>query len=170
VDGVASIVITVLMTRGRDAEHSAVTDALLEAERCRGPRRHPIHVVHSIAEYVYVTLAVALDDGVRREDVEPAVAAALGAGGVPGLFGPARRFGQPEYAARVIGVAQNVTGVRWVAMQAFGSLGTEAETPVPDSPPPAAPAIACAPDRVLRLEVAAFELVVVDGPARECAR
>jgi predicted phage baseplate assembly protein len=177
-DGVASIVVTVLMTHGRAAELAAVTAALRAADRCRGPRRHPIVVRAGAAEYVYLHLAVARDGAAREDDVRTAVAAALGVGGTTGgLFGTdGRRLGAPEYATRVLGVVQNVAGVRWASVTAFGSLGVADrvdELALPAAPT-AAGAIACAPDRCLRLHtsdaVAAFAITFTDGAAGgECA-
>ncbi|HTM22939.1 MAG TPA: hypothetical protein VL172_20595, partial [Kofleriaceae bacterium] len=178
VDGVAAIVITVLMERGRDAEIEATRQALLEAERCRGPRRHRIEVRQGGAEYVYLGVSFALRSGWRREAVEPAIEAALGLAGTGeggGLFGPrARRFGQPEYVNRILGVVQNLAGVRWAAVDTFGSLGVAASIDelVLPSPLLRAARIDCRSDRLLRLDrsdsVPALVLTLIDGMRTEC--
>jgi hypothetical protein len=160
-DGVSSIIVTVLMKRGRDAELAAVRDALRAIERCRGPRRYPIVVRAGEAVYVAVHVAIAIEHDVREDHVKTAVTEALGAGDVAGgLFGAdTRRFGQPEYASRVLGVVQRVPGVRWTTLDVFGLAGaTRAES-----------SIGCGPDHVLRLDADAFEIRILDGGRAECA-
>ncbi|MGN6105667.1 MAG: hypothetical protein ACTHU0_11225 [Kofleriaceae bacterium] len=167
-EGVPMVQVTISMQARRAAELEDVRRILATANRERGPHRFPIQVVAGGFEYVYLDLVVAIDPAFEPAAVRAAVQAALGvtgseAGGIDGaagLFGTAspREFGDPEYATRVEGTAQNVRGVRWAAVHAFGSLGTTddpAQLRYPSSVSSPAPAraelVACPPTRVLRL-------------------
>lgn len=180
VDNVPTVVVTVLMQSGRGAEVDEVRRLLLAADRCRGSRRHPLRVVAGSAEYAFLRLSYGIEAGRRRTDVEAAIAAALGLAGTDGaehgLFGSARRFGERGYASRVEGVVQNVDGVRWVRVDAFGSLGVADsidELALPPEPRVRREVVACPRDHVLRLAatdaVPALDLLLVTDPAGECS-
>jgi hypothetical protein len=121
VDGVASVVITVLMKSGREKENEQVRKSLEKFNRCRGADRFPIQVISGQFLYVYVAAQVAYDPTFRQELVEIAIKEALGITGKKekgvdrsddGLFAlKNRRFGGNEYATRIEGVIQNVDGV-----------------------------------------------------------
>ena len=64
-----------------------------------------------------------------------------------------RSFGDAEYATRIEGTAQNVPGVQWALVNAFGSLGV-ADDPAPLVYPAfatRAETVACSSTHVLRL-------------------
>jgi hypothetical protein len=137
--GIPAVVVTALMERGREEELSNLQGILIEADRERGPRRFPIHVVPGIRQYVYLELTVARDPTFREALVDKAIKEALGLSGAEGdgidsskgLFSAARRvFGQPEYANRIEGVVQNVKGVVWARVHAFVALACDSEDPL----------------------------------------
>ena len=79
-----------------------------------------------------------------------------------GLFDLAgRRLGEDEYSSRVEGVIQDVPGVAWTKVTAFGSLGP-ADDPtklvLPAEPRPLSARLAATPDRLFRL----FNAAAVD--------
>jgi hypothetical protein len=147
-DGVPTVTVTVLMEGGREEEHAAVAAGLRAAARERGPDRFEVDVLQGEFLDVQLEAEVAVEVGLDPEDVLAAVRDALGVER-PGAARPAdglfslrrRRFGEGEHAARVTGVIQNVTGVAWVRVVGFGAEGE----------PELVRALACPPDRVLRL-------------------
>ncbi len=130
VDNVPSVVLTVLMETGRTEEFEQVQKILAKYNRYRGPQRFPIQVQEGKRKYVAIAANVAFDPTFRQELVSKAIQAALGVTGEDkGLFSlKNRRFGQPEYATRIMGTIQNVEGVLWVEVTGFMTLG-EADDP-----------------------------------------
>jgi hypothetical protein len=136
---IPAVVLTVLMKSGGSDEEKALRDLLTDYNRERGPNRFPIDIRFGKQHYVYLTVTVARDPTYRGEIVKKAIKEALGVtgdevngvDGSEGLFSLARRqFSQPEYATRIQGVIQNVEGVVWVTVNAFGAFeaGEEALT------------------------------------------
>lgn len=158
--GLPLVQVTVLMQPKRNAELDEVRKILATANRARGPQRFPIQVVAGSFEYVYLDVAVVIDPTFEPAAIDAAAREALGVSdaagnGGKGLFGSASRrsFGDAEYATRVEGVLQNVRGVKWVTVNAFGSLGA-ADDPAQlrfPTTPARADVLSCAATRVLRL-------------------
>ncbi len=150
-NGLACVQVTLLMQPGRTAELDSARQVLGTANRMRGPQRFPIVVVPGAFEYVYLDLSIAIDPSYDPKPVREAVRAAI----VTGLFGERspRTFGDAEYATRIEGVAQNVTGVSWALVNAFGSLGVadDPTTLVYPTVPSRAATVPCATTHVLRL-------------------
>jgi len=159
-NGLPLVQVTLLMQPGRTAELGNAQTVLATANRLRGPQRFPIVVVPGAFEYVYLDLTLAIDPTYDPQPVRDAVEAALGVSGGPldgsnGLFGDRspRSFGDAEYATRIEGTAQNVPGVQWALVNAFGSLGV-ADDPAPltyPSFPARAETVGCTSTHVLRL-------------------
>ena len=136
IGGVPGIVVTILMTAGREGEADDVRATLAKYNRCRGPHRVPILVRMAAFEYVFLDAMVALDPRRRPADALLAIKAALGTNGeeangvdgTGGLFDLAgRTLGENEYASRIEGVIQDVDGVVWTQVTAFGSLGISSD-------------------------------------------
>lgn len=133
VENVPAVQVVVLMDTGRADEFTQVKHILNEYSRCRGPDRFPVEVVQGLRHYVYVSIDVGYGATYRSELVGAAIQDALGArsGGAEnarGLFATqTRRFGEPEYASRVTGCVQNVTGVVWAQLRGFDTFGPAAE-------------------------------------------
>lgn len=125
-----AITVTVLTEDPSPQAVAAVEAALLQADRCRGPRRYPLQVIAGRRRYVHLALSLGYDPDRRRADIEAAVTAALGAlpvdrAGAPdaGLFAePRRRFGQDVHISQAVAAVQAVDGVRWVQPTAFAKL------------------------------------------------
>ncbi len=174
--GVPSVVLTVLMEGGREAEFAAVEQTLREYDHCRGPRRHPLHAAAGAFSYVAVAASIAFDPTVRREDVDVAIRAALGVAEGPeeeeadGLFSTARRaFAEGEWATRVTAAIQNVPGVLWTRLTALDSLGeSDAPADLDDSAAALQPVLGCRPRTMLRLHSIHLRLTPVGAPAGEC--
>lgn len=124
-------ILTVLMERGREQELNEVQQILNTYNRCRGSQRFPIHVRPGKLRYVYLDVTIGIDPTFRQELVKGAIQAAIGIfgeegngiDGTAGLFGLRRRqFGEPEYETRIVATIQNVEGVVWVEVSAFGFL------------------------------------------------
>lgn len=139
-EGSPAVQLTVLMAAGREADFAEVRRTLVAYDRERGADRHAIVVTGGSVVAVYVSARVAVKAGRRPEPVLADVRRALGLGGGEsegftgqnGLFGVrARRFGQTEYANRVLATIQNVDGVAWVQLTGFDVL------PATGSPIPA---------------------------------
>ncbi len=180
IGGVPAVVLRVLLEAGREAEFAAVRVTLAHAQRCRGPDRHPLVVQQALLRYAWVDLRYARDPTFRAEDVDAALRTALGLAGDTasersGVFGlHARRLGEPEYASRIEGRAQNVDGVLWCQVAAMGLFAPGAVDPatsmLPPPPRPAAARLHCSPLELLQLAPLHLTLVAVaDAAAGECA-
>ena len=165
---------------GREAEFTAVRATIAHAQRCRGPDRFPLVVQQALPRYAFLDLAYALDPGFVRADVETALRASLGLAGDSanersGLFGlPARRLGEPEYASRIEGRAQEVAGVLWCKVTGLGLFAAGPVDPatlvLPAAPRPAVATLPCSPTELLQLASQHLILTPVDEPsAGECA-
>jgi predicted phage baseplate assembly protein len=174
--GVPSVVLTVLMEGGREAEYAEVEETLRAYDRCRGPRRHPLRAAAGAFGYVSVAATVAFDPSYRRDDVEIAIRAALGVAEGPeeeakdGLFSTVRRgFAEGEWATRVTACIQNVPGVLWTQLTALHSLG-ESDEPagLDDGAATLQTVLGCGPRNVLRLHAAHLHLTPAGAPAQEC--
>lgn len=177
--GMPVVQVTLLMQAGRTAELDEASAVLAVANRTRGPQRFPIVVVPGAFEYVYLDLAIAIDPTFDPRPVRDAVAAALGVTGMANIDGKTgllgersrRTFGDAEYATRIEGVAQNVPGVEWALVHAFGSLGVADDPAVLTYPAIAtrAETVPCLSTHVLRLfsatENGPFRLRTVSGGA-----
>jgi len=164
--GVPLVKLNVLMADDTPAQLSSVQAAITQANAVRGPNRYAVKVVDSSLSYVFLSLSIGLAPGYQSTPVLAAVGTALGVlpsdGSTPpagGLFSlDLRSLGQEEYASRIEGAVQNVAGVSWVEVIAFGPLGT-AEDPstlaMPANPTFAA-TVACADNCVLALYGAQF--------------
>lgn len=175
--GVPAVILRVLLAAGREAEFAAVQATLAHAQRCRGPDRFPLVVQQARPRQVFLDLGYARDPRYRQEEVEAALRASLGlaahvADERSGLFGlHARRLGEPEYASRVEGRAQNVAGVLWCRVTAFGLLapGLDATATLPAAPRPLAQVLPCSPFELLQLAAPHLTLTPVADPAAgEC--
>lgn len=168
VHNVPMIVLTVLMAGGGPAEETALRDLLSDYNRERGPNRFPIQVCLGQRHYVYLTVSVGRDPTYREDRLRKAILEALGVtgeegngiDGSQGLFSLGRRqFVQPEYATRIEATLQNLEGVVWASVAAFGSLDV-AEDPLtltlPDILADDA-TVPCASDQVLSLHTAHFQ-------------
>jgi predicted phage baseplate assembly protein len=131
VDGIPTVVVTVLMETGRSSELTAVRETLDAYNKSRGAGLHPIDVVPGKRMYVTATIEYALKPTYRADVVEPAILLTLGVnhGGATrdedqsGLFSlRRRRFGRAEYASSIEGTVQNVDGVLWARVTAFDGL------------------------------------------------
>lgn len=162
VDGIPSIVVTVLMETGRGAEIDAVRETLDSYNRLRGAGLHPIEAVQGKRMYVSASVEYALKATYRADVVEPAIRLALGvnyAGSTrdedqSGLFSlQRRRFGRAEYASSIEGTVQNVEGVLWARVTAFAQLSDsdDPKTIVPLSTSSLASVLECDANHVLSL-------------------
>jgi hypothetical protein len=176
-EGVPAVILRVLLAAGREAEFTAIQATLAHAQRCRGPDRFPLVVQQARLRHVFVDLSYARDPRYRQEDVENALRASLGLTGVvaderSGLFGlQARQLGEPEYASRIEGRAQNVTGVLWCRVSALGLLapGNDSNAALPSAPRPQAQVLSCSPHELLQLAPAHLTLTPIAEPAAgEC--
>jgi len=163
IDNIPAVVITVLMDTGRQDQIEEVRELLVGYNQSRGPNRFPILVNQGFLQYVTITATFGYDPTYLAEVLIPAVSKALGINSgkanahddQSGLFSLRQRsFGQREYATKVAGAIQNVAGVRWAEVTAFGSLGAAddpAALPVPS--PPALPLdiVACEVTNLLSL-------------------
>lgn len=165
-DNVPLLALTVLLADDTPAQLASVQSALSAANADRGAARFAVLATRARLEYVQVALALALRPGYQPEPVLAALTAALGVLPADGSAAPAggvfsvdaRDLGEAEYASRIEGALQNVDGVAWVEVTAFGALGVadDPSTLTPASPAALSPAVACAGDRVLALYAAHF--------------
>lgn len=178
--GVPALILRVLLEAGREAEFNAVRDSIAHAQRCRGPDRFALVVQQALPRFAFVDLAYARDPSFVQADVEAALCAALGlfadtVNERSGLFGlHARQLGEPEYASRIEGRAQNVPGVLWCKITGLGLFGAGLTDPaalaLPVAPRPVAATLACTPLELLQLASEHLTLTPVDEPAAgECA-
>ena len=130
-NNIPAVVITVLMDTGRSNESEAVRAVIGHYNQCRGPNRYPVIVEQGTREYVRVDLDYAIDPSFREELVSQQIAFALGTNSgkkkgnnnPDGLFGAGHRtFGQAEYANTIVGIVQNVAGVKWAIVRVFNVL------------------------------------------------
>ena len=170
VNNLPTVVLTVLMESGREAEGEALREIVSQYNRDRGPNRFPIHVQFGQRRYVYLSVIGGRSPTVGEDLVQKAVKTALGVTGEEGndinssqgLFTIAQRqFGQPEYATRIEGILQNIEGVVWVRVIHFGVLEA-GEDPLTLPYPPAIlrgdARVFCPPEQVLSLHSQHFNL------------
>jgi len=132
-----------------------------------------------LPRFVFADLAYARDPSFVQADVEAALRAAFGLfddavnqrGGLFGLH--ARHLGEPEYASRIEGRAQNVPGVLWCKITGLGRFSAGATDPatlvLPAVPRPLAATLACDSLELLLLASQHLTLTPVDEPvAGEC--
>ena len=162
VDNVPSVVLTVLMETGREAELTDVRQTLNHDNRCRGPARVPIVVIQGSLRPLWLDAAVTIDSSYREDDVLAACRLALGVDEgdddaavteTPrGLFVvERRRFAQSEYASRIEGTIQNVPGVLWVKVKGFGPADAASDPTPPAAPWPFNDVAACGDEQILSL-------------------
>jgi len=178
-EGVPSVILRVLLEAGREAEFTDVAATIAWAQRCSGPDRFPLVVEQAILRYAFLDLTYALAPSYRQDDVETALFAELGVVGDEahertGLFGlQARRLGDVEYASRIEGRLQNVSGVLWCKVSGLGLFpaGVDLSTLIlPPSPRPLTGTLPCSPRELLQLSPAHVTLTTVSEPATgECA-
>lgn len=171
-DGIPTVVVTVLMETARSSEITAVRETLDAYNTSRGAGLHPIDVVLGKRMYVTATIEFALKPPYRADIVEPAILLALGVnhGGATrdenqsGLFSLLRRrFGSAEYASSIEGTVQNVEGVLWARVTAFDDLN-DSDDPATIVLPAVSvlkPAIGCDSNVVLSLFDQHVSLTVV---------
>ena len=125
------VMLTVLMDRGREKEIDEVQKILNTYNRCRGSQCFPIQVRPGNLRYVYLDVTIGIDPTFQQKLVKRDLLSAIGVtgeegngiDGTTGLFGlHRRRFGEPEYETRIAATLQNVAGVTWVKVSAFGFL------------------------------------------------
>jgi len=181
VDNIPSIRITVLMETGRSKEFEDVRETLSKYNKRRGPQRFPIDVVPGKFLYVYIDAQFAFDPTLREDDVKKAVKEALGVtgeegngiDGSDGLFGiKQRKFGQNEYATKLAGTIQNVEGVLWAKVTAFGALTGEEDDPselaLPSEPKELEELVSCDSIYLLSLYTDHLQLSIAAGESKEC--
>lgn len=165
VDGVPYLVLTVLLANPSGDATASVQASMSLANTARGPARFAVKVEPAALLYVYLNLTFGLVAGYQAAIVTAAIQAALGvipagaAAPAGGLFSLDRRqLGEPEYATRIEGVVQNVTGVAWVEVTAFDQLGPadDPSTLVVPGTPVRVEKLPCAPNQVLALYGAQF--------------
>jgi hypothetical protein len=163
----------VLLEAGRASEINSVKQTIGEYQHCRGPNRYPVTVTQGTFRYVYLDVRYACDPRLERETVEAQIRVALGAGNDDaaqhlGQFAPRnRRFGEREYATRLAGCVQNVAGVRWCEVVAFG-LFLAGDDPavlvLPAEPKPLTATVPCGRTEVLQLDPAHLHLIAAAPP------
>jgi hypothetical protein len=160
IDQVPGIILTVLMKSGRDKEINGIRKIISNYNRCRGPQRFPIKVNQGNIKYVFLDLICGINPRYQKKLIKKMIKRALGILGEENdepkglLCVESRTFSQNEYATRVAGILQNIEGINWVKVKAFGSLG-EAEEPknlvLPNEPKPNNPKVSCSSIQVLKL-------------------
>jgi|CZKX01.1.fsa_nt_gi hypothetical protein len=158
--GVPLLVLTVLLANPSDAALASVQASMSLANSARGPQRFQVQVQPASLQYVYLSLTFGLTHGYQKANVQAAIQTALGVipdgGTAPagGLFSvDQRQLGEPEYATRVEGVVQNVAGVDWVEVTAFGPSAPGIDPPPPGTQTtlPRVELVPCASNQVLAL-------------------
>jgi len=139
VNNIPTMVLTVLMETGREAEIEEVRTILNTYNRCRGPQRFPIRVNQGVLKYIYTDITVGISPAIPEDIIRTSIRTVLGVSGdegngIDGSRGlmsiKNRQFGQKEYATRIEGTVQNVEGVVWSKVTSLGfTLGSG------DSPP-----------------------------------
>jgi hypothetical protein len=179
-EGVPAVLLRVLLDAGREAEFEAVRAAIAHAQRCRGPNRHPVIVQQALLRYLFLDVTYARDPTYTFAAVDAGMRAALGLAGDEanqrgGLFGPhGRRLGAREYASRIEGRLQNVTGVLWCKVVALGRFGGGVRDPallmLPAAPRIRLGTLPCAVHELLQLDARHLTLIEsVELSAGECA-
>ena len=168
-DNVPLLKLTVLLSDDSPAQLKSVQAAISQANADRGADRFPVLVVDAKLEYVHVSLSIGLLPGYQSDPVIAAVTAALGvvpSDGSPaptgGLFSVgSRNLGEPEYSSRIEGTVQNVEGVAWAEVKAFGPLGVAIDPIILwiHFPWLLQPTVSCADDRVLALYSSHFSVL-----------
>jgi hypothetical protein len=178
VNGLPTLVLTLLMETGRNEEIDAVREILAEYNRCRGPDRFPLVPEHGKRNYVFLSVDVAYDTTYRPELVTHEIKQALGLAGEEGdgvdgsqgLFALGeRRFAEPEYATRIEGIIQNVEGVVWTKVVGFESFG-ESDDPDELSMPSIVnyhSVVGCDGDQILALHKGCLKLNPISEPPSE---
>jgi hypothetical protein len=165
INNVPTMVVIVLMETGRDPEIEQVRQTLDHYNSCRGPHRFPIKVIQGDRQFVYVDAVFALAASFQEEPVKAAVKQSL----IEELFALRnRRFGQPEYQSTIEGTIQNVAGVAWAKVTAFGLLAPGADPTklaTPPEPKPLQSIVSCPPARVLALFEKHLQLNVAAPPS-----
>lgn len=178
IDNVPAVVLTVLTKTGQAKEIEQVRSTLNHYNRCRGSQRFPIIVQAGALQFVYLDITVGIDPTFREEQVKQAIANALGVledddlDKPKGLFGlHQRQFSQKEYTTRIEGIVQNVEGVVWANVTAFGLMNINPTDPLkltfPAEPKPLNAVIACSPDRILSLQKTHLYLKVAATVSKE---
>ena len=179
-EGVPAVLLRVLLEAGREAEFEAVRAAIAHAQRCRGPNRHAVIVQQALLRYAFLDMSYARDPSYTVEAVDAALRAALGLTGDganqrSGLFGlHARRLGAREYASRIEGHLQNVSGVLWCKVVALGRFGGGVHDPatlvLPAPPRTRLATLPCAAHELLQLDARHLTLIEsAEASAGECA-
>jgi hypothetical protein len=131
-DGVPTVVLRVLVERGREAEFDAIEATIRQWQRCRGPDRFALAVEQAFLREVWIDLSYGRDPRVPDTVAEAQIRAVLAPSdrdGVDeaGLFAlRARRLGAPEYASRIEGRVQRVEGVQWARVTGLGMFSAAA--------------------------------------------
>lgn len=178
-DGVPAVLLRVLLEAGREAEFQNVRATIAHAQRCRGADRFPVAVEQAFLRYAFLDLLYACDPRLMKADVGARVRAALGLAGDhahagTGLFGLRhRRLGDPEYASRIEGVVQQVSGVLWCKVTALGMFAAGATDPaarvLPAAPRALSAALICGEAELLQLHPNHLSLnSAAPPPAQEC--
>jgi predicted phage baseplate assembly protein len=169
-EGVPAVILRVLLEGGREAEFEHVRATLAHAQRCHGPDRFPLIVEQARLRYGFVDVSYARDATYRQDIVERELRAELGA-----LFSlRTRRLGGREYASRIEGRLQNVTGVLWCKVTALGRFPAGVTNPeiliLPLAPRSVSAVMPCGAHELLQVTDAHFTLNAVAEPsAGECA-
>lgn len=130
-EGAPLVALTVLIASQSAADAAAVDLALRHAMAARGPARWSLLVRHGRRSGIGIELAVAIDPALDSAELVPRIQAALGVEdddptdaadlGERGLLHWRRRdFGQALQGSQIVGVVQQVAGVRWVELRGFG--------------------------------------------------
>jgi hypothetical protein len=125
------IVINVLTDDAGEGISKDLDKVLHGYDRCRGMQRYPIDIRLGKFQYLYLEIDYGLDPRSLKEIVEEEIRIALAVFkkdqrglNSTGLFAiKQRKFGQDEYASRVEGVVQNVSGVIWAKVKFMYSMG-----------------------------------------------
>ena len=174
VDNVPALTLAVLLEAGREGEFQSVRSTIQSYQKCRGPDRFAIIVQQAFLRYCYLDLQYAFDPALEQSDVEAAIDAALGLAGDEassrtGLFGLRRRsLGAQEYATRIEGAVQRVSGVTWCRVTALGMFAAGATDPtvlaLPTAPRTRVEILTPAPTDLLQLYPAHLTLSSVPAP------
>jgi hypothetical protein len=179
-DGMPTLLLRVLMARGREGEFKAVRATIADYQRCRGADRFAVATEQAWLRYLFLSLDYGFDPRLQRADVEAAIKTALGLvddddAAWTGLFGLGnRRLGAREYATRIEGVVQQVTGVSWCRVAGLGLFKARQDDPqeltAPKAPQPRAKSLAPAAGELLQLHQDHLSLTAVLPEVREdCA-
>jgi hypothetical protein len=157
--GMPVVLLRVLLQAGREAEFASVQSTVQAAQRSRGPDRFPIVVEQASLRAVYLDMSYSRDVTFGADSVDAAIRAVL----LEEIFGlRARRLGQPEYASRIEGSVQQIPGVQWCRVTAFGTLNGP---DLPGAPRSLTPSVACAASELLQLAEAHLTLTETGGEA-----